>query len=64
MKNSNQDRPDGNRQANPVDSLGPNTEIGRKLRQYYDDVVSEGVPDRFAQLLAELENAEQAPKKD
>jgi len=44
--------------------LGPNSEIGRKLKQYYDELVSDDVPDRFAQLLAQLEKAEPAQKKD
>lgn len=52
------------RPGDPGDLLGPNSEIGRKLRQYYDDLVSEDVPDRFAQLLAQLEQAEPARKKD
>ncbi len=43
--------------------LGPNSEIGRKLKQYYDDLVSDDVPDRFAQLLSQLENAESAQKR-
>ena len=30
------------------DPLGANSEIGRKLKQYYDDLVSDQVPDRFA----------------
>jgi len=38
--------------------LGANSEIGRKLRQLYDEVVSEDVPDRFAQLLNQLDKAE------
>lgn len=38
--------------------LGANSEIGRKLRQLYDEVVSEDVPDRFAQLLNRLDQAE------
>jgi hypothetical protein len=46
------------------DPLGSNSEIGRKLKQYYDDLVSDEVPDRFAQLLAQLENAEPSHKKD
>ena len=46
------------------DLLGPNSEIGRKLKQYYDELVSDEVPDRFAQLLAQLEQAEPAQKKD
>jgi hypothetical protein len=41
------------------DPLGANSEIGRKLKQYYDDLVSDQVPDRFAQLLSQLENTEQ-----
>lgn len=40
------------------DPLGSNSEIGRKLRQYYDDLVSEDVPDRFANLLKQLEERE------
>jgi hypothetical protein len=40
--------------------LGPNSEIGRKLKQYYDELVSDDVPDRFANLLSELEQAEPA----
>jgi Anti-sigma factor NepR len=45
------------------DLLGPNSEIGRKLKQYYDGLVSSDVPDRFAELLSELEAAEAARKK-
>ncbi|MDX8479381.1 NepR family anti-sigma factor [Mesorhizobium sp. VK24D] len=44
--------------------LGPNSEIARKLKQYYDELVSDQVPDRFAQLLSQLEEAEPAEKKD
>ena len=46
------------------DPLGANSEIGRKLKQYYDELVSDEVPDRFAQLLSQLEMAEPARKKD
>ncbi len=45
--------------------LGSNAEIGRRLKQYYDELVSEDVPDRFADLLRQLEESEQnsgAPK--
>ena len=41
-----------------ADPLGPNSEIGRKLKQYYDDIVSEAVPDRFEDLLKQLEERE------
>ncbi|MEO9336547.1 NepR family anti-sigma factor [Mesorhizobium sp. SB112] len=45
-------------------ALGANSEIGRKLKQYYDELVSDDVPDRFAQLLSQLEQAEPAQNKD
>jgi hypothetical protein len=47
-----------------ADPLGTNSEIGRKLKQYYDELVSDEVPDRFAALLSQLESAEPARKKD
>ena len=47
-----------------ADPLGSNSEIGRKLKQYYDELVSDQVPDRFAALLSQLENAEPVQKKD
>lgn len=45
-------------QRSASDPLGPNSEIGRKLRQYYDELVSEDIPDRFSQLLKKLEQKE------
>ena len=50
----------GRKKAGRSDPLGPNSEIARKLRQYYDDLVSEAVPDRFQDLLAQLEERENA----
>ena len=44
--------------SDPRNLLGPNSEIGRKLKQYYDELVSDDVPDRFADLLSKLEQAE------
>jgi hypothetical protein len=32
-------------------------EIGRNLRAMYNDVVEQGVPDRFADLLAKIDDA-------
>jgi hypothetical protein len=67
MKDMTKDTPAGaadSRRAASGDPLGPNSEIGRKLKQYYDELVSDNVPDRFAQLLSQLEQAEPAPKKD
>jgi len=37
--------------------LGTNSEIGRKLKQYYDGIVSEDVPERFQELLKALDSA-------
>ena len=51
------------RRSGQGDPLGVNSEIGRKLKQYYDELVSDEVPDRFAQLLRQLEQAEPAGKK-
>ena len=50
----------GNGKHHSTQLLGPNSEIGRKLKQYYDDLVSDDVPDRFADLLGKLERAEPA----
>lgn len=47
-----------------ADPLGPNSEIGRKLRQYYEDLIQEDVPDRFTQLLSQLSNVEAVQDKD
>ena len=46
------------------DLLGANTEIGRRLKQYYDELVSDEVPERFALLLGELEKAATGKEKD
>ena len=56
-------RPSASRQS--ADPLGTNTEIGRKLKQYYDELVSDDVPDRFA-AAAEPAGTEPSlpPKKD
>jgi hypothetical protein len=35
--------------------------IGQQLRAMYDDVVKEGVPDRFADLLRQLEEPKDKP---
>jgi hypothetical protein len=65
MKNIDKNSAAGSagRQVGANDPLGPNSEIGRKLKQYYDDLVSDDVPDRFAQLLSQLEQTESTQKK-
>jgi hypothetical protein len=39
------------------------TKIGQQLRAMYDDVVRQGVPDRFADLLKRLERSEDEEPK-
>jgi hypothetical protein len=51
------------RRKGSTDPLGANSEIGRKLKQYYDELLSDDVPDRFSQLLSQLEQAEPLQKK-
>ncbi len=41
------------------DGLGPNETISRKLRELYDSVKEEAIPDRFLDLLERLDAAEQ-----
>jgi len=40
------------------------SQIGKKLRAQFDEVLSEPVPDRFVELLNQLEAAEKKPAKD
>ncbi|PSJ59349.1 NepR family anti-sigma factor [Pseudaminobacter soli (ex Li et al. 2025)] len=56
--------PAASRRQGASDPLGPNSEIGRKLKQYYDELLSDEVPDRFSQLLSQLEQAEPLQKKE
>ena len=42
------------------DGLGPNTDIGARLRALYGAVQEEGVPDQLLDLLERLDSAEQA----
>lgn len=36
------------------------TKIGQQLRAMYDDVVKQGVPDRFSELLQQLDKGDDA----
>jgi hypothetical protein len=38
--------------------------IGQQLRAMYDNVVDQGVPDRFAELLKKLDGAQGASKTE
>ncbi|KXF76203.1 RNA polymerase [Paramesorhizobium deserti] len=40
------------------DELGPNSEIGSKLRALYTSIQEETIPDRFLDLLEKLDQAE------
>jgi len=46
----------------PGGSMSPNASISRKLREFYDAVQEEGIPDRFMDLLERLEEAEKNAK--
>ena len=39
-------------------------QLGDQLRQMYNDVVSQGVPDKFADLLAKLERADDGDSEE
>jgi hypothetical protein len=44
------------------DGLGPNSDIGAKLRALYVSVQDEGIPEKFLELLEKLDHAEQQTK--
>lgn len=54
------------KKAAPGSKGGLNAEIqariGHQLRAMYDDVVRQGVPDRFAELIKRLDEPQQAAK--
>ncbi len=43
-------------------AMPPNASISRKLREFYDAVQEEGIPDRFLELLERLDQAEKNAK--
>lgn len=44
------------------EGLGPNTDIGSRLRALYGAVQEEGVPDQLLDLLEKLDTAERTQK--
>lgn len=40
------------------------TKLGKTLQAYFDDVVKEGVPDRFRKLLEQFDEAERTVDTD
>lgn len=53
MKQAGEMRREG-KKPDAAGVLGSNSEIGRKLKQYYDGLIADDVPDRFADLLNQL----------
>lgn len=49
--------------ARQKDPLGPNTEIGSKLRALFAAVEEEAIPSRFLDLLEKLDEAELKSQK-
>lgn len=47
----------------PLPKTDPNDQISRKLRQFYDSVQDEEIPERLLDLLGKLDAAEKAEKK-
>lgn len=48
---------------NGPEHLGANSEIARKLNEYYRSLLSDEVPDHLTQLLLKLEQAETDQKR-
>jgi hypothetical protein len=46
-------------ESKPAPALGPDVmaAIGRELRRIYTDIVAEGVPERFAEILRKLDES-------
>jgi len=62
----NSDVDEQRRKAKPVPKLSPDikAKIGQQLRVMYGEVVSQGVPDRFVEILRGLdEGNNQGPRK-
>ena len=52
-------------EANPVIKLGPDikAKIGQQLRLMYSEVVDQGVPDRFVEMLKRLDDPTEGGSK-
>lgn len=44
------------------DGLGPNSDIGAKLRAFYGAVQDQPIPDKFLDLLEKLDDVERASR--
>lgn len=47
-----------------AEELGPNCEVGTKLRALYASIQDEAIPDRFLDLLEKLDAAEQKQQSE
>lgn len=45
------------------DGLGPNSDIGAKLRAFYGAVQDQPIPDKFLDLLEKLDEVERAARR-
>ncbi len=52
------------RQGRREDGLGPNSDIGNKLRALYGAVQEEGIPSKLLDLLEKLDQVEQQAKSE
>ena len=52
------------RRRRTEDGLGPNSDIGMKLRALYSAVQEETIPDKFLELLEKLDQVEQQGKSN
>lgn len=64
-KDNGGDMPEQSQARHPLDignSRQKSEWIGRKLRDFYDETLSEPVPDRFVELLRQLDEKVKKPK--
>jgi Anti-sigma factor NepR len=55
---------DSELRARPGDAFaGPYGEIPKRLKEYYDSLNEEAIPERFLELLEKLDRAEQAAQR-
>lgn len=63
MTSSDNRPPRKNGHARQDEGLGPNSDIGSRLRALYGAVQDEGVPSQLLDLLEKLDSVEQAQKQ-
>ena len=63
MMSEDEHKPGASARNGGGEGLGSNSEIGRKLKEYYDGLVSNDVPDKFMELLARLDEPEKSAAK-